>query len=83
MFIEHIGPYRTFEYLRSLRGDILTKIGKDKATALKNAESGVGALGPFQFMKGTYDFIASEYPKADLIRDFQRGASSYVNAIKI
>lgn len=82
MFIEHIGPFRSSEHLQYLRNRILAKIGRKKEEALKNARSEVGALGPFQFMKGTYKFIVSEYPKADLIRNFQRGASNYVNAIK-
>lgn len=56
--------------------------GTNKDRAYYYTSSSADARGPAQFIQGTYDGLVRKYPEAGLMRDFQLGASTHINAFK-
>lgn len=85
ILIEHIDPdgFNTAaDGGRELAERVLTVIGANQNYAYRYTGSPAGASGLAQFIKPTYKNIASKYPEARLIKDYNAGMANHINAVK-
>jgi hypothetical protein len=66
--------------------EVLSQYGLKREDAYRYSVSRAQAIGPMQFTNrrgnGTYAFVVRRYPAAQLDRDFERGATNLLNAMK-
>lgn len=79
---EHMDPnrYTRGEAARTLVDEVLTVLGTNQRGAYRYAVSSDGARGLWQFMRGTYDALRKQYPRARLHKDFVQGTDDHLNA---
>ena len=86
LLVEHVDP-NSFnnagnERRRELLDRVLVIIGSNRERAYGFTGSPAGASGIAQFIRPTYEYMASLYPSAKLIRDYQLGMMDHHNSIK-
>lgn len=86
LVVEHIDPdafnNASNERKKELAERVLVIIGANKGLAYGLTGSHAGANGIAQFIRPTYDYISSLYPKAKLIQNYQLGTMDHDNIIK-
>jgi hypothetical protein len=84
--IEHIDPVRFRNCPKGKEMDliheVLTIMGVNTVNAYAYSRSTAGAMGLFQIIPQTYRRLRDKYPRAGLIKDFQKGCTDHVNAAK-
>jgi len=85
LLIEHIDPDLfsvSTDGGRELAERMLAIIGSNRENSYRYTGSPAGANGLAQFIKPTYDIIVSNYPAAELIKDYYLGMADHTNAVK-
>ena len=82
--IEHIdhSEFRRADDKHGVVNKVFTVLGTNREMAYRFSGSSKGALGLAQFIKSTYAIIYRDYPKAQLISNFQEGMANHVNAFQ-
>ena len=82
--IEHIdhSEFRRADDKHGVVNKVFTVLGTNREMAYRFSGSSAGALGLAQFIKSTYAIIHRDYPKAQLIPNFQEGMANHVNAFQ-
>jgi hypothetical protein len=82
MIAEHIDPlHMKYVGIEQCIHEVLLTIAANKSRAYAYAKSSAGARGLPQFMEDSYQMVRTNYPKALLEPDFERGMSDLRNAV--
>jgi hypothetical protein len=82
MITEHIDPlHMKYVGIEQCIHEVLLTIAANKSRAYAYAKSSAGALGLPQFMEQSYQMVRTNYPKALLEPDFERGMGDLRNAV--
>jgi len=82
MITEHIDPlHMKFVGIEQCIHEVLLTIAANKSRAYAYAKSSAGARGLPQFMEESYQMVRSNYPKALLEPNFERGMGDLRNAV--
>ena len=82
MIAEHVDPlHMKYVGIEQCVHEVLFTLGANTSHAYAYAKSSVGARGLPQFMEGSYQMVRTNYPKALLEPDFERGIVDSHNAM--
>ena len=82
MITEHIDPlHMKYVGIEQCIHEVLLTIAANKSRAYAYAKSSAGALGLPQFIESSYQMVRTNYPKALLEPDFERGMGDLRNAV--
>jgi len=82
MIAEHVDPlHMKYVGIEQCVHEVLFTLGANTSHAYAYAKSSVGARGLPQFMEDTYQMVRTNYPKALLEPDFERGIGNLHNAV--
>lgn len=82
MITEHIDPlHMKYVGIEQCVHEVLVTLAANRDHAYAYAKSSAGALGLAQFIEDSYQMVRTDYPKATLEPDFERGMTDLSNAV--